>query len=131
MLFRSGKQRTQMNAGCLGHALANFDGRLLQVAKRSTAPGATHISTNSLERGVWRCVGVPYLPGRSGAVFVSRQALGLAYCSQRALPSEHRAIERSVTAQEKLRVVDQSMLDMPYCPRAEWMRHRTHRDWWV
>ena len=73
-----------------------------------------------------RRVGVLYLPGKGGTVFASRQASGLAYRSQRASP-EDRAIERSLKARTTLGVADQNMLDMPYCPRPKWMRHRTHQ----
>jgi hypothetical protein len=59
-------------------------------------------------------------------VFASRKASGLAYRSQRASP-EDRAVERSLKSRTKLGVADQNMLDMPYCPRPKWMRHRTHR----
>ena len=73
-----------------------------------------------------RRVGVLYLPGKGGTVFASRQASGLAYRTQRALP-EDRAIERSLKARTKLGVADQNMFDMPYCPRPKWMLHRTQR----
>lgn len=69
---------------------------------------------------------VLYLQGRGGTVFGSRQVWGLGYRSQRALP-EYRAVERSLKARERLGVTDQSMLDMPYCPRPKWVRRRTHR----
>ncbi len=73
-----------------------------------------------------RRVRVLYLPGSGGSVFASRQALGLAYHSQRAT-AEDRAIERSLKARKKLGVLDQDMLEMPYCPKPRWMRWRTHR----
>ena len=60
-----------------------------------------------------------YLPGSGGTVFGSRQVWGLRYRSQRA-SAEHRAVERSVKARERLGVTDQNMLDMPYCPRPKW-----------
>jgi hypothetical protein len=59
-------------------------------------------------------------------MFASRQASGLAYRSQRVSP-EDRAVERSLKARTKLGAADQNMLNMPYCPRSKWMRHRTHR----
>lgn len=69
---------------------------------------------------------VLYLPPSGGTTFASRQALGLAYRSQRET-AEDRAIERSMMARKKLGVTDCNMLDMPYCPRPKWMRQRTHR----
>lgn len=58
-------------------------------------------------------------------MFASRQALGLAYHSQRSSP-EDRAIERSMKARKKLGVTDCNMLDTPWCPKPKWMRRRTH-----
>jgi hypothetical protein len=69
---------------------------------------------------------VLYLPGSGGTMFASRQALGLAYRSQRSSP-EDRAIERSMKARKKLGVTDCNMLDMPYCPKPKWMRQTTYR----
>jgi hypothetical protein len=69
---------------------------------------------------------VLYLPGSGGAVFASRQAWGLAYRSQRKT-AEDRAIKRSLKAREKLGVQDQSLLEMPSCPRPKWMRRRTYQ----
>lgn len=69
---------------------------------------------------------VLYLPGSGDAVFASRQALGLAYRSQRKT-AEDRAIGRSLKAREKLGVQDQSLLEMPSCPRPKWMRRRTYQ----
>jgi hypothetical protein len=62
-------------------------------------------------------------------VFARRQALGLAYHSQRSLP-EDRAIERSMKAREKLGVTDCNMLDMPYCPSRSGCDGGRMRGWW-
>ena len=59
-----GKQRTQMNAGCLGHALANFDGRLLQVAKHSGGVDAADVVV--LEQFLDRRRAQPVRSGRRG-----------------------------------------------------------------
>lgn len=67
-----------------------------------------------------------YLPPSGGTTFASRQALGLAYHSQRET-AEDRAIERSIKARKKLGVTDSNMLDMPYCPKPKWMRQTTYR----
>ncbi len=72
-----------------------------------------------------RRVRVLYLSSSGSTVFGCRQAWGLAYRSQRASP-ENRAVERSLKARKRLGVEDQSMLEMPYCPRPKWMRRRTH-----
>jgi hypothetical protein len=69
---------------------------------------------------------VLYLPGSGGSVFASRQALGMAYRSQRAT-AEDRAVDRSLKARKKLGVEDQNMLEMPYCPKPKWMRRKTHQ----
>jgi hypothetical protein len=68
---------------------------------------------------------VLYLPPIAGTPFASRQALGLAYHSQRAT-ADNRAIERSLKARQKLGITDTNMLDMPWCPKPKWMRRRTH-----
>jgi hypothetical protein len=68
---------------------------------------------------------VLYLPPTGGTTFACRQALGLAYHSQRAT-ADDRAVERSLKARQKLGVTDRNMLDMPYCPKPQRMRWRTH-----
>jgi hypothetical protein len=68
---------------------------------------------------------VLYLPPSGGATFASRQALGLAYRSQRT-SEDDRVTERSLKARKKLGVTDSNMLDMPWCPKPKWMRWRTY-----
>jgi hypothetical protein len=68
---------------------------------------------------------VLYLRPVGKTTFASRQALGLAYYSQRATV-EDRAVERSLKARKKLGVNDTNMLEMPWCPKPKWMRRHTH-----
>ena len=63
--------------------------------------------------------------GLGGTTFASRQAVGLAYYSQRATV-EDRAVERSLKAMKRLGVNDTNMLEMPWCPKPKWMRRHTH-----
>jgi hypothetical protein len=68
---------------------------------------------------------VLYLLSIGCTKFASRQALGLAYRSQR-ITSDDRATERSLKARKKLKITDTNMLDVPWCPKPKWMRQRTH-----